>query len=444
MNERSDPSARQLAEDLLDARTRTLELVADLTDKQLMGPRLPIVNPLRWEIGHLAWFQEKWLLRHLRGENSLRSDADSLYDSFNVPHDTRWSLPLPSRAETLAYMKAVLDSVLERLRSDPLDAETIYFHRMVTFHEDMHGEAFTYTRQTLGYPPPRLRALSGDPSRQEPPEAGDGGPLAGDVDVPGGAYLLGATKDTPFVFDNEKWAHPVELKPFRIARAAVTQADFSQFVDGGGYELREFWSPAGWEWLEEEEACSPVYWKREANGTWMRRVFDSWRQLEPHLPVIHVNWHEAQAYCRWAGRRLPTEAEWEMAASLEPATGSAASQRKRSFPWGDEPPSLDRANLDALRLGCLDAGALPAGDSPFGCRQMMGNVWEWTADDFEPYPGFVADPYREYSEPWFGGAYKVLRGSCWATRSRLIRNTFRNFYSPERRDVLAGFRTCAL
>ena len=169
----------------------------------------------------------------------------------------------------------------------------------------------------------------------------------------------------------------------------------------------------------------------------MRRVFDSWRQLEPHLPVIHVNWHEAQAYCRWAGRRLPTEAEWEMAASLEPATGSAASQRKRSFPWGDEPPSLDRANLDALRLGCLDAGALPAGDSPFGCRQMMGNVWEWTADDFEPYPGFVADPYREYSEPWFGGAYKVLRGSCWATRSRLIRNTFRNFYSPERRDLRA-------
>ena len=232
MNERSDPSARQLAEDLLDARTRTLELVADLTDKQLMGPRLPIVNPLRWEIGHLAWFQEKWLLRHLRGENSLRSDADSLYDSFNVPHDTRWSLPLPSRAETLAYMKAVLDSVLERLRSDPLDAETIYFHRMVTFHEDMHGEAFTYTRQTLGYPPPRLRALSGDPSRQEPPEAGDGGPLAGDVDVPGGAYLLGATKDTPFVFDNEKWAHPVELKPFRIAPQSRRPISASSWTEG--------------------------------------------------------------------------------------------------------------------------------------------------------------------------------------------------------------------
>ena len=180
-----------------------------------------------------------------------------------------------------------------------------------------------------------------------------------------------------------------------------------------------------------------MYWKREASGKWLRREFDRWLLLEPHHPIIHVCWFEAEAWCRWAGRRLPTEAEWEMAASWDPLAA-----RKRRYPWGDTLPDASRANLDGVTLGCLDVGSLSEGDAASGCRQMIGNVWEWTAGDFLPYPGFVADPYKDYSEPWFG-SHKVLRGGGWATRSRLIRNTWRNFYEPHRRDVLAGFRTCA-
>lgn len=175
----------------------------------------------------------------------------------------------------------------------------------------------------------------------------------------------------------------------------------------------------------------------------MRRNFDEWVPLEDRLPVLHVNWYEADAYCRWAGRRLPTEAEWEMAASAEPASGGGIRQLKRLFPWGDEPPTPERANLEWRAMGCIEVDALPTGDSAFGCRQMIGNVWEWTATDFAPYPGFSPGPYKEYSEPWFGD-HKVLRGGCWTTRPGLIRNTYRNFYQPHRRDVWAGFRTCAL
>jgi iron(II)-dependent oxidoreductase len=422
---------------LIDARARTLELIADLTDAQMVGPHLPIVNPLLWEIGHVAWFQEKWVLRHLGRERPIREDGDLLYDSARVPHDTRWNLPLPSRDETLSYMQQVRDRIVERLGSiDPDEGET-YFHLLAVYHEDMHAEAFTYTRQTLEYPRPRF-VKTGDRGL----ETGSG-PLPGDVEIPAGTFLLGATPDLPFVFDNEKWAHPVEVRPFRIARVPVTNAEFAAFVEEKGYLRREFWSEAGWRWRETERAGHPVYWQRAPGGRWYRREFDRIVPLEDHLPIIHVNWYEAEAYCRWAGRRLPTEAEWEVAASAEPSPdGGWSGGRKRPFPWGDEPPSPDRANLDSRGVGCIEVGALPLGDSAFGCRQMIGNVWEWTSTTFGPYPGFVVDPYKEYSEPWFG-THKVLRGGCWATRSRLIRNTWRNFYTPDRRDVLAGFRTCA-
>jgi iron(II)-dependent oxidoreductase len=419
-----------------DARQRSFELVADLTDEQLMGPHLAIVNPLRWEIGHVAWFQERWVLRHAARQHPIRADGDLLYDSAAIAHDTRWDLPLPCRHETLAYMRLVQDRVLERINRPELDDDDIYFVCLSVFHEDMHTEAFTYTRQTLNYPAPQL-SLSMEPA----PEAG---PLPGDALIPGGTFLLGATPDEPFVFDNEKWAHPVDVNPFAIARAAVTQSEFAAFVDDGGYHRPALWSEAGWQWRERDHADHPVYWRREANDRWLRRHFDQWVWLEPHRPVIHVNWHEADAYCRWAGRRLPTELEWEVAAAGEPdATGTHLSSRKRHFPWGDEQPAPARANLDWRAMGCIDVGALPAGDSAFGCRQMIGNVWEWTSSDFLPYPGFVADPYKEYSQPWFGD-HKVLRGGAWTTRSRLLRNTWRNFYQPHRRDVWAGFRTCAV
>jgi len=426
---------------LTDARERTLALVQDLTDEQLLGPRLPIVNPLLWEIGHVAWFQEYWVLRHLGGEAPIRKDGDRLYDSAAIPHDDRWALPLPSRSETLRYMRQVLDRVLDRLAGVAMNEDEVYFHHLVVFHEDMHGEAFTYTRQTLAYPPPS--AMVGASGRLA--SLGPGGPWPGDVEVSGGTYMLGSTGELPFVFDNEKWAHPVQVRPFRIARAAVTNEAFAAFVDDGGYARRDLWSEAGWTWRLRAEARHPVYWRREGSGRWLARRYDRWGPLEPHHPVIHVNWYEAEAYCRWAGRRLPTEAEWEMAASVEPVLEAEGPRApKRRFPWGNASPGPDLANLDADRGGCIPVNLLPAGDSACGCRQMIGNVWEWTASDFAPFPGFVADPYKEYSAPWFGGTHKVLRGGAFATRSRLIHNSYRNFYTPDRRDVLAGFRTCSL
>src|SRR5262245_23132843 len=268
----------------------------------------------------------------------------------------------------------------------------------------------------------------------------ESGSLPGDVQVPGGVFQLGAAPGEPFVFDNEKWAHPVEVKPFAMARAPVTQQQFVAFVEENGYHRPELWTQAGWSWRQSSQAEHPVYWRREGAGRWLRRDFDRWLPLERHRPVLHVNWYEAQAYCRWAGRRLPGEAEWELAAAADVAAGQAG---KRRFPWGDDAPTPIHANLDWQAGGCVDVAALPAGDSAGGCRQMIGNIWEWTSGDFQAYPGFSADPYKEYSEPWFG-THKVLRGGCWATRARLLRNTWRNFYRPERRDIWAGFRTCAL
>jgi iron(II)-dependent oxidoreductase len=445
----------QLIPALQEARARTLELVADLDDEQMIGPRLAIVNPLRWEIAHVAWFQEYWILRHLRRSEPTLDEADRMYDSARIPHDTRWDLPLPIKAETISYMQRILDRVVEQTTANaaaeaPGYDET-YFLQLALFHEDMHAEAITYTRQTLAYIAPRITKAQ-DVSHATPPTDGgktDGSFLPsmeslGDAEVPGGSFLLGSEPGAQFVFDNEMRAHPVEVKPFAISRTAVTNAEFASFVNDGGYQRREFWDEQGWRWRESAGAEHPVYWRSLDGGRWLRRNFDQWLPLEADLPVLHVNWYEASAYCRWANRRLPTEAEWEMAASAEPTPdGEGIRERKRPYPWGDEAPTPERANLDWRGMGCIAAHALPASESAFGCRQMIGNTWEWTASAFEPFPGFVAGPYKEYSAPWFGD-HKVLRGGCWATRSRLIRNNYRNFYKPDRRDVWAGFRTCAL
>jgi iron(II)-dependent oxidoreductase len=427
-------SASQLIDYAVDVRARTLELIADLSDDQLMGPELKIVNPPLWEIGHMAWFQEHWILRHYGQKPPIRSDGDALYDSSNVHHHTRWTLPLPSRQDTLDYMQQVLDEVVEQLHSRKPGAEATYFSLLSTFHEDMHTEALTYTRQTHGYRAPELTI-------DRVPVPTPGGPLPGDANIPGGLYRLGGTRDMPFVFDNEKWAHPVTVQPFAIARAPVTNAEFATFVHEKGYQRQEFWSPEGWTWRQQSGAEHPVYWHYD--GQWWRRHFDQLVPLEPYCPIIHVNWYEAEAYCHWAGRRLPTEAEWELAASAEPsADGQGIVSHKRRYPWGEAAPTPEYANMAWQAMGCMPVDALPKSDSAFGCRQMIGNVWEWTNTDFGPFPGFSADPYKDYSQPWFAG-HKVLRGGCWATRRRLIRNSWRNFYPPHRRDVLAGFRTCA-
>jgi iron(II)-dependent oxidoreductase len=372
------------------------------------------------------------VLRHARGLSPLREDADTLYDSMKVPHDTRWDLPLPSLPETVAYLEGVEERILRLLEGGEVDPRTAYFIRLVTFHEDMHDEAFTYTRQTLAYAAPDFSS----PSVPDPGST-NGVDAQGDAEIPGGTLLLGAVPGAdPFVFDNEKWAHPVSVAPFAIARSAVTNREYLHFVEDGGYRRPELWSPAGGAWRESRRPEHPVYWRR-ADGAWWRRDFDRWAPLDGSLPVIHVSAFEAEAYCRWAGRRLPTEVEWEAAAS-----NRYGSTDKPRFPWGDAPTAPDRANLDGARMGVVSATALADGDSPSGCRQLIGNVWEWTASAFAPYPGFIPDPYRDYSLPWFDGKHRVLRGGAWATRARLLRNTWRNFYPEGRRDVFAGFRTC--
>ncbi len=418
---------------LVEARLRTLALVTDLDDDQLMGTQLKIVNPLLWEIGHVAWFQERWARRHLHGKPSLLEQADTLYDSMAVAHDTRWNLPLLGRQETLEYMQRVLDDVGEHLSDEPSDEEA-YFHLLPLFHEHMHAEAFAYTRQTHGYAPP------GEEVYGPPIAAPSGEALDGDVEIEGGTFELGALEGRwPFVFDNEKWAHPVEVAPFRMARTAVTQGQFQGFVEDGGYDRRELWSDDGWRWRHQKDARHPVYWRRDGDR-WQRRLYDRWVALEEHLPMVHVAWYEADAYCRWAQRRLPTEAEWELAASRAGGLSAAA---KHTYPWGEDAGAGGRANLDGSYGGPIEVGALADGDTPAGLRQMLGNVWEWTATDFGPYPGFVVDPYKDYSQPWFGD-HKVLRGGAWTSRSRMVTPTYRNYFGPERRDVFAGFRTCAL
>lgn len=424
------PDAATLREMLHAARERTLAYAQALTGDHWLGPYLKIVNPPLWEIGHLAWFQEYWCLRYQANgtrAQSVMNGADELYNSATVAHHTRWQLPLPSVEQTLDYLRNVLDAVLARLASNGATEHLRYFVQLAVFHEEMHNEAFHYTRLTMGYAAEK---------NQQNQTVTDILPM-GDASVSGGRFLLGAQPADGFVFDNEKWAHDVEVQPFRMARAAVTNAEFAAFVDDAGYARREMWRDAGWCWRTAVDATAPVYWVNR-DGQRHVRHFDQTLPLRPNAPIIHVNWYEAEAYCRWAKRRLPTEAEWEFAAATSPGDHA----HKRRYPWGDAPPTAAHANLFGVALAAVDVAAFPAGDSAWGTRQMFGNVWEWTADWFNPYPGFVRDPYQEYSEPWFGN-HKVLRGGCYATRAGLLRNTWRNFYTPDRRDVLAGFRTCA-
>jgi iron(II)-dependent oxidoreductase len=427
----SGASAGELAAQLRDVRARTRRLTEDLSTDELMGPMLPIVNPVLWEIGHVGWFHEYWTLRQAHGAAPILDRADRLWNSSTVAHATRWELDLPDRDGVFGYMQDVLARQLDRLGKG-IDDPRQYFYELSIRHEDMHVEALAYTRQTLGYARPQGL---GDRATHA------AGAWPGDVAVPGGVWRLGSTPADGFIFDNEKWAHEVAIAPFRIARAPVTNAEFAAFVDAGGYRTREFWSTAGWEWRERAGAERPVYWREQVGDRWTWRRYGAAEELPAHAPVTFVNWYEAQAWCAWAKRRLPTEAEWEAAALGQPARDGLAEVRRR-WPWGEAPASPQRANLDFASHGPLDVAACAAGDSAFGCRQMIGNVWEWTASDFVPFAGFSADPYEDYSQPWFN-TRKVLRGGSWASSARIARAAYRNFFTPERNDVIAGFRTCA-
>lgn len=428
-------STKDLAAQMQNARQRTLELIDGLTAEQLIGPRLPIVNPMLWEIGHVAWFHEYFILRREYGAAPTLERGDDLYDSIAIAHDRRWDLPLYTLPEMRDYMARVLDRLLERLPDGMADERDSFLYQFTTFHEDMHDEAFTWARQTLAYPTPVFAGGGALAERRAP-----GSRVEGDADIPGGRFLLGSPPTARFLFDNEKWAHPVDIAPFRMARAPVTNAEFVAFVEDGGYSKRGLWCDDGWAWRRDVSAEHPVYWKPDGSGGWLFRRFDRWAPLPPRHPVSHVNWYEANAWCRWSGRRLPTEAEWEFAATMRPEPDGSLG--KARYPWGEASPGRDRANLDGFALGTIDVDACPEGDNAWGCRQMIGNTWEWTADVFGPFPGFAPDDYKEYSQPLFD-ATRVLRGGAWPSRSRMVTSTYRNYFGPERRDIFAGFRTCA-
>jgi iron(II)-dependent oxidoreductase len=392
-----------------------------LSDDLLRVPMLDTINPILWEVGHVASFTEFWTLRHLHGAAPMIPGADRLYDSAKVEHDARWSLPLPTRAQTMDFLARQLDRTIDHACRDERAA---YFTTLSLLHEDMHDEAFIYTRQLLAYPQPALD-YARVPSFS--------GRVEGDAHVPAGTYVVGARSSDGFVFDNEKWAHEVCLDAFDIAKRPVTNAEYAAFVEAGGYRRDALWSDEGLAWRVQAQAQHPALWRKNATG-WERRHFDRYTALREREPVVHVNAFEAEAYCRWAGRRLPSEAEWEVA---------AAGPGRARYPWGDTPWTADRANLDARYGDVCDVDAFAAASSPFGCVQMIGNVWEWTASAFLPYAGFAADPYKEYSQPWFA-THRALRGGAWSTRARLISNRWRNFYRPHRVDIITGFRTCAL
>ena len=425
-----------LVDILEDAHSRTIELLDGLNQDQMMGPRLPVVNPLLWEIGHVAWFTEQFILRKLHGLDPVRPDLDKVYDSIAIEHSVRWDLPLLQLNESLAYIDQIKNKIFDRLEEGKADEADSFIYQFATFHQDMHNEAYSYSRQTLAYPAPKFAT-----TRNLALTEADTGPYPGDADIPGGTFRLGSERDAPFLFDNEKWAHDVTVYPFKIAKAPVTNEEFAAFVADDGYHRRDLWPDVAWGDLKASGQQHPIYWISDGPAKWLTRRFDQVIDLPPYEPVVHVNWYEAMAYCEWAGRRLPTEMEWEVAAASEP-DGVGLGRTKRPYPWGHERDTTGKANLDGRSTGCVDVAAFAGGDSAWGCRQMLGNIWEWTSSTFEPYPGFSADAYRDYSEPVFY-TRKVLRGGSWATRSRMVNNTHRNFFTHERQDVLAGFRTCA-
>ena len=427
----------RLAAMMQSAHQRSMEMLDGLSAEQLIGPKLPTVNPLLWEVGHVAWFHENFILRREHGHQPLLERGDTLYDSIAIAHETRWDLPIYPLDEMRAYMRQVHDTLIDRLGGGMADERESFLYQFTTFHEDMHDEAFLWARQTHGYHAPSL--LPDGPRAAVAPASGGHG---GDAEIPGGRFSLGSPPEADFRFDNEKSAHDSWVAPFRMARAPVTNAEFAAFIADGGYERADLWGTDGWRWRAEAEARHPVFWRPDGGG-WQLRRFDQWHDVAPDEPVIHVCWYEANAWCRWAGRRLPSEAEWEFAATMREAAAGAGGLVKASYPWGEDAPGAAHANLDGFVLGPVDVAAHADGDSFWGCRQMLGNVWEWTANTFGPFPGFTPDDYKEYSEPLFGDT-KVLRGGAWTTRSRMASPAYRNFFGPARRDVFAGFRTCAL
>ncbi|GAA1075774.1 ergothioneine biosynthesis protein EgtB [Nocardiopsis metallicus] len=441
MGHDQERAKERIAAELDRSRRRSNGLTLDALDEaELLAQHSPLMSPLVWDLAHVGNYEEQWLLRAAGGREALRPDIDGLYDAFENPRADRVTLPLLRPEEAREYNDRVRREVLDTLDSADLGAvpgsreaggersllEAGFVFHMVIQHEHMHDETMLATHQLRRGAPVLLE-------EEGPPQAS--APAAEEVLVPAGPFTMG-TDDDPWSYDNERRAHTVDLPAYWIDTDPVTNAAYLEFVEDGGYRNPRWWSPSGWEWCRGRDAVAPAFWSREGAG-WTRRRFGRHEDVPPDQPVQHVSFHEAEAYARWAGKRLPTEAEWEKAARFDPVSG-----RSRRFPWGDEEPAGRHANLGQRALGPHPVGSRPDGASPLGVRQLIGDVWEWTSTTFHGYPGFVPFPYREYSEVFFDDGYKVLRGGSWATHPTAVRSTFRNWDHPIRRQIFSGFR-CA-
>jgi iron(II)-dependent oxidoreductase len=428
----SDPRA-SIAGLLTEARERTLLLIDGLTDDDLLRQHDPLMSPILWDLGHIAHFEELWLTQNLDGPIEF-SEMPGIYNPFEHPRAERANLPLPSIAPMKERLAEIRERVLTRLARVDLDdpnplLDNGYVYHMVLQHEYQHNETILQTLQL------KLGEHYHPPVRTPVPEIViDQSELADMADFPGGEYTVG-TDDRSVAYDNERPRHSVYVPSFRIDRTPVTNGEYIEFMNAGGYEDSTRWSDAGRRWLGESGSAAPGYWKRDGD-TWIVRTMDRVSIVDPRRPVCHVSYHEAEAFARWVGKRLPTEGEWEIAASWDPGGGPLR------FPWGDDDATSLHANIDQLSFDTAVVGAYQRNVSPMGCYGMIGDVWEWTSSDFNGYTGFESFPYREYSEAFFGTEYKVLRGGSWATRPGAIRNTFRNWDYPIRRQIFSGFR-CA-
>lgn len=417
----------RLVAELAAARARSLALLEPLEDADQLRQVSPLMSPLVWDLAHVGSFEEQWLLGAVAGVAPRRPEIDRIYDAFEHPRSSRPSLPMLRPAEARAYLSGVRSHVLDVLGGTDLEGRELvrdgFVWQMVVQHEHMHDETMLATLQLRGGP----RTLP--PDAPLPP----GRPVApDDVPVPGGEGVGGTSTD-PWALDNERPAHPVHLPGFRIDRFPVTNGQYAEFVRAGGYDDPRLWDPVGWAHLQASGRRRPMTWSEDC-ATLVR--FGQQQPVDPAEPVQHVCFWEADAYARWAGRRLPTEQEWERACGWDPVAG-----RLRRYPWGDQEPNAGRANLGGRAARPAQVGAYPAGASAYGVEQLVGDVWEWTSSGFDPWPGTRAFPYAEYSQVFYGGDFRCLRGGSWATHPSAVRTTFRNWDLPVRRQVFAGFRT---
>jgi len=420
------------------ARRRTLALTDCLDEGELRAQHSALMSPLVWDLAHIGNQEDIWLVRAAAGRPGVRPDLDGIYDAFQHPRSNRPELPLLRPDQARRYIAEVRDRALHLLGDGPDETDhpllaDRFVLGMITQHEQQHDETMLATHQ-LRQGTVALHAPA------PPPAPADVARLPREILIPGGSFTMGTSTD-PWALDNERPAHPVYVPAFHLDTAPVTNEAYQAFIADGGYQNPRWWTEAGWAHCRRAELEAPLFWMRDGAGSasgsgWLRRRFGVVEPVPPHEPVVHVSWYEADAYARWAGRRLPTEAEWEKAARHDPAA-----DRSRRYPWGDEDPGPEHANLGQRHLQPAPAGAYPAGQSPHGVRQLIGDVWEWTSSDFLPYPGFTAFPYKEYSEVFFGPDYKVLRGGAFGVDPVVSRGTFRNWDYPIRRQIFSGFRT---